>query len=124
MKSKDLDGPASHKTGEFKSAWLIHEQEEEAAHKAMMEAYERPYKPVQDSLLNDWTGHRYGKYWATYGEETPIPPVAEVLDDNGYSLGKRVFKEKNDEAEIKSVEEVKPENDEEKESSEKDEALV
>ena len=78
MKSKDLDGPASHKTGEFKSAWLIHEQEEEAAHKAMMEAYERPYKPVQDSLLNDWTGHRYGKYWATYGEETPIPPVAEA----------------------------------------------
>jgi hypothetical protein len=64
----------------------------------MMEAYERPYKPVPDSLLDDWTGHRFGKYAMTYGEEVPVPPVAQVLDENGYSKGVRFFKEKEPEA--------------------------
>lgn len=93
MQPKDLDGPPSRQTGDFKSAWAIHEEQEEADHKAMMEAYSRPYKTVSERLIDDWTGHDFAKYWKTYGKPDPEqPPIAEKLNENGYSTGEPFHK--------------------------------
>lgn len=96
MKPKDLDGPASHQTGDFKSAWAIHEEQEEAAHKAMMEAHSRPYKPVPDALIDDWTGTHFVKNWKTYGQPSEDPPVAEKLNDRGFSTGEPFHKPRSE----------------------------
>ena len=86
--------------GDFKSAWAIHEEQEEADHKAMMEAHSRPYKPVRDDLINDWTGHKFAVNWKTYGQPDPDapPPAAEELDAQGKSTGKPFHKPKTEEA--------------------------
>ena len=72
---EDDHGNTAAKSGDFMSAWAIHEEQERQEHREMLEAYSRPYKPVPDQLIDDWTGTKYGKYWTTYGE-APYPPVA------------------------------------------------
>ena len=54
----------------------------------MMEAYERPYKTVREALIDDWTGHKYARYWEKFGEEYPQPAVAEELDERGFPTGR------------------------------------
>ena len=96
MKPKNLDGDSkSNQTGDFKSAWAIQEEKDEAEHKAMMDAGLGAHKEVPHALVDDWTGHKYGKYWESYGKE-PFPPVAKKLDKTGREVReeKDVFEKK------------------------------
>jgi len=58
------------------------------------------HKEVPHALIDDWTGHRYGKYWETYGSE-PFPPTAKKLDGRGREVrsADEVFEDKKPEKE-------------------------
>lgn len=101
---EDDQGNTSKHKGDFMSAHAIHEEEDRAEHREMLEAYTRPYKPVPDQLVDDWTATRYGKYWYTYGE-APYPPYAEDLDERGFTKVKVPEPEEVDEADEDEEEE-------------------
>lgn len=74
----------------------------------MLQAYSRPYKAVPRQLTDDDTGHRYGEFWPTYGEE-PFPPYAKKLDERGFPVVKKKKSKKDeDEEEEKSFLQLEP----------------
>ena len=77
-------------------------------HRQMLQAYSRPYKEVPRQLTDDDTGHRYGEFWPTYGEE-PFPPYAKKLDKRGFPVVKKKKSKKDeDEEEEKSFLQLEP----------------
>ena len=79
---EDDHGTISKKKGDFKSVHQLEDEAEMAAHRDMINAYNRPAYRLPDYINEDWTGTRYGKHWKTYGKE-PFPPVAVKLDRYG-----------------------------------------
>lgn len=81
----------------------------------MMDAARRPYKPVRDALIDDWTGTRFAN--ECYGPKDCAPPpfvesLPEKLTKKGYPTGKPLYTkskgEKNDEEKDKSFLQLEP----------------
>jgi len=54
---------------DFKSAWQIREEQEQAAIKAEEAALAKGPYEVPEHVTYDWSGTHFGKYWKTYGKE-------------------------------------------------------